>query len=334
MLRNLLVCLCVSFAVLGVSASARAQECETDADCPLGQGCDLAPTAMIDCRPGVPCDAGPQPEARGFCEAQEIECDASSDCPLGLSCVEQEGGDVDFGCTSPGGPGFDAGTSDCELPPPSEPRAECAFEPPSCETDSDCSGGYACLTDSSGASCSTSGPACIQGEECPEPVTVCDEPVTVSYCFPARQDCASGADCDHAWLCTELPLDAQDNPPMGWEGATQICLPEGIALAVTEQIELGNSEFSGGSSSHGEANTGGGAPRGDADGDQSGGASDSGVAASGEDQDHSDDSDADAGDESGCSVARVRSEGASASGLLAGLVGLALVLRKSRRRGR
>lgn len=259
MTRFLLGGWCATWALLVLSPSAHAQACETDADCPDGLACERGPSVSEDCGPG-PCDAGAPVSAGGNCEAQVVTCAADADCPLGLTC-EDQGQDVSVGCTStdPGNktPPADAGSDaspSCEAPEPVARERACSFNPDACKTDADCEqAGFGCLEVQSGASCDSSGqPSCAPGADCPDaaaPEPDCGATEVIRYCFPKRDDCTKESDCKSDWACTELPEDARKDPPPSWKGATQICLPVGLALAITGKIELGDSDFRGGSGS-------------------------------------------------------------------------------------
>ena len=224
------------------SGLAAAQECDTDEDCPQWQVCDPPPTASAGCAP-EPCDAGAPPEPQpGSCEPGEIACDSDADCPEGLTCGEQRS--ISVACTSPdpdSGPDAGIVCTDEDV----EVERSCVFDTSECETDADCTqDGFACLqTQATGVQCSQSQSACPEGEKCPPPEEpVCEETSSesVTYCFPDRVDCTSNGDCADDWRCVELPEDAMDKAPMAWQGATDICLPEGLALALDGTIRVGS----------------------------------------------------------------------------------------------
>lgn len=103
--RLVLVSLCAVGALGWGGASASAQECESDDECPEGMACEPGGFATSDCMPGEVCDA---PERLpGECQPQKIECETDADCPAGLTCVDRSGPDVGV-CTAPA-PGVDAG---------------------------------------------------------------------------------------------------------------------------------------------------------------------------------------------------------------------------------
>jgi hypothetical protein len=201
--------------------------------------------------------------------------------------VEQSGGD-DVSCTVPRAGAGDGGSS-CEPVDPEPSESTCSYDPTSCETDADCErDGYVCIEGEGARECSGSGSACAAGEECPPVEVECSEPEIIRYCFPGRVDCSDDGECAEGWRCVELPEDARDNPPPEWEGASQVCLPEGLARAIEGTIALGDSDFKAGS---GSAEASG--ARGDALGEEdsagapaqdsaaSGGGDDSGCAAAG-----------------------------------------------------
>lgn len=99
----------------------------------------------------------------------------------------------------------------------------CVYLPVTCTADADCNAGHICTT----------------SEE-------------QNYCFPARVNCAGDDDCDAGGRCVALPVDSRKHPPAGWEGATQACFPEGLALLFEGRVEVsdafGGSGEAGGSS--------------------------------------------------------------------------------------
>ncbi|MGD8863513.1 MAG: hypothetical protein PVI30_26095 [Myxococcales bacterium] len=152
----------------------------------------------------------------GECEPRPVTCQTDADCPEGLTCVERSDGGDGVACTGPA-PGTD-GEVVCEEPEPSEPVRECTFAPVDCESDADCTAlGFECLSieEGGGVSCTGSVPTCAPGEDCPPPEQECEvEPtLAVSYCFPARQDCATDAECRGTWQCTDLPTAPSATPP-------------------------------------------------------------------------------------------------------------------------
>jgi MYXO-CTERM domain-containing protein len=220
--------------------------CREDADCPSGFGCDLRPSLQVSpaCPPDDLCPEpspdpesapepapGPAPEPDGRCEPQPIECEVDADCPTGLTCVEEDRGDSAGVCES-----SPDGTETCEEVPEPEPATHaCGYVLQPCEQDSDCTqAGYACITSQGVSHCSDA--PCSADGECPdEPTCTVDE---VQLCFPARVDCTSDSDCADGWTCFTLTEENTRNPPPSYEGATDVCFPEGIVLAIEERIEL------------------------------------------------------------------------------------------------
>jgi hypothetical protein len=252
--------------------------CTDDTDCANGFGCDLRPQVSPTCpRDGECPEPAPAPEPEGRCEPQPIECEVDADCPTGLTCVEEDRGDSAGACTaSPDGSEECVEISD---PDPEPATRACGYAPQPCEQDSDCTQeGYACITSQGVSHCSDA--PCSADGECPEPTCTTSE---IRLCFPARIDCTSDSDCAEGWTCFTLTEEHARNPPPSYEGATDVCFPEGIALAIDEQIELADVDDSGdGSRSASDSAEGGGAKSVDTmsptagDGDASQGDMDSG----------------------------------------------------------
>lgn len=316
-------------ALLVPVSRAHAQSCTDDADCPAGTACDLAPQATPTCaRDGECPEPEPDPTPEGRCEAQPVACEDDADCPTGLNCVDEGRGGSDVTCAS----SPDGGT-DCEDAPEPEPATRaCGFVWTECETDADCEQpGYACIVagEQSASECSVAVPACMPGADCPEPAEPECEPIEeVSRCFPARTDCDDDADCEAGWECYALPEDVIEDAPPGFEGATQVCFPEGLVLVIEDKIQLADgdsggvsaSDSGGGGESVSEQRDLSGAASDGDDGDSSSGGGESGP-----------ESEA-ASDDGGCSVADVVPRGASsaASVLLLGAA-LSLVRRRHAR---
>ena len=214
--------------------------CATDDDCPDGMGCDHAPMVAAPCAAGAACatpDAGAG--GTGTCEPRPIDCATDDDCPTGLTCLE----DTESGGVSTCSSSRDGGVS-CEptVEPVTTTTRACGFQNEVCETDDDCTqAGFACITSQGETSCSGSDPGCAQGQECPPPPPTQCETSTTKTCFPARVDCTQDSDCEAHWVCFTLPPDAQDGAPAEFVGATDVCMPEGLALAIDGAIELARS---------------------------------------------------------------------------------------------
>jgi hypothetical protein len=102
----------------------------------------------------------------------------------------------------------------------------CVYVLVECTDDSQCGRGLSCQALGSEGECNSSSAG-----------TTCTERTT-SYCFPIRRDCETASDCEGTWRCAALPEYARQNPPPGWEGATALCLPEGIALYIEGRVEV------------------------------------------------------------------------------------------------
>jgi hypothetical protein len=229
------------------SAHARGESCAEDADCASSERCEKGDSA-VDCvatppgsgegdsdgegadrSPGAGCGEAPAEPQLGSCEPAPIECEAHADCPEGLVCRKSEG---DGDCTA----SSEGGEAKCTSEP--EP-GRCVYEAEPCDGTCD-DDRYACLAIGEVGECSAQpGAPCPNNGECPPP----PEPVCTQeerrYCFPARVDCATDADCDGGWQCVALSEDAKDDAPEGWEGADRLCLPEGLALAIEGKVDVG-----------------------------------------------------------------------------------------------
>jgi MYXO-CTERM domain-containing protein len=135
--------------------------------------------------------------------------------------------------------------------------------------------------------------SCPPGSDCPEPEPLpepeCSAPVIRSYCFPEPMACEDDAACDAGARCVALPNDWEDkdDAPMGWEGVSKACFPEGFARAIEGSVGI-----AGGGTSSDESAT-----KGEDRGGDDGSAAPSGQA-SGADADESS-----SGSESDCTVA-------------------------------
>jgi hypothetical protein len=159
--------------------------------------------------------------------ATPIACESTADCPLALECETTR--IVESCPTAPAGdqaPPSDAGCTIEEEPIESP---SCVYAPVRCTDEADCASGLTCQALGRVSECNSS----------PEPA---GEPVCIdrweSYCFPMRDDCTDSSECDEGWRCTMLPEGALSHPPAGWEGATKLCVPEGIALVLEGRVEL------------------------------------------------------------------------------------------------
>lgn len=176
-----------------------ALECESDADCPDGQVCEMA---CWDCDPAMP-DCVPGCE--GHCvPAPPPQCETDADCPAGFACLVE--------CWAPG---CDPSTGEC--PPECDPATgQCdeycqgycvPRQEPECVTDDDCiypdgQTGQCiegrCVFDE--IPCDDSMP-CPPGMECVMVCWDCDpsdpdcEPGCQGFCVPVEPQCYADTDC-------------------------------------------------------------------------------------------------------------------------------------------
>lgn len=223
-------------------SAARAQQeqqqsCMQDADCGSDFRCEYRDDEACVDRPGQPPDCTPPQE--GQCEPVPITCELDDDCPFPLRCettrtVEE--------CSAAPASGSDAaaGAGGCTRMEVALDEPRCVFDLVACTQDTDCDADLPCQPIGRQEDCSSAEPSCAPGEPCAQQPPVCTERV-LSYCFPRRNDCDDDGDCGAGWQCTELQQDAQEHPPPGWEGATRVCLPEGIALYLAGRVEAGAS---------------------------------------------------------------------------------------------
>lgn len=177
-----------------VPATANAEPCETDQDCPEGMLCAMSTMACPPCEPGKECPPC-ETETQGECmEAGGgggefwggTECETDADCPSMFHCEEVEMG----GC---GGSSASCACPDCapgeECPPcvcdeisedPEDCETTtakvCVYKQQECAADADCAEGFECQEEEvcwgsgGGVACTCAGcvcPTCEEGEECP-----------------------------------------------------------------------------------------------------------------------------------------------------------------------
>jgi hypothetical protein len=215
------------------------KRCKSDGDCPMGAGC-VKSESVPACDPAdSACKSTPAVAETGLCHPKPVTCKTTADCPEGLSCETSK---QDASCVS-------SSSGDTTCMPSTKTERVCSYVPVGCTSDKDCAANYLCTDGGSGTtSCSSSGAACAPGQQnCPPPAEPVCTTSTQKVCFPKRIDCTTDAKCPKHWLCALLPKDAQKHPPTGWQGATQTCFPEGLALALMGKIQIegsGSSESS------------------------------------------------------------------------------------------
>lgn len=180
-----------------------------------------------------------------------IACESTADCPLALVCEATRV--VESCATAPAGNDVPASDAGCTIEEEPIEAPSCVYAPVSCTVATGCEGGLTCQPLGRVSECHSS----------PDPGVepVCTER-TESFCFPQRDDCAESSECDDGWRCAMLPESASNDPPAGWEGATKICVPEGIALFLEGRIKISRTATSSSSSEDraASANVGGDIP--------------------------------------------------------------------------
>jgi len=166
------------------------------------------------------CEEGDAPQE---CTRPPIPCSATADCPEALSCLTTR---VVESCPVASGGEPIAGDAGCTIAEEPIEDPSCVYVVVKCSDDSQCEPGLSCQALGSVSDCNSSSAG-----------TTCTERTT-SFCFPIRRDCETTSDCEGTWRCAALPEDAWQNPPPGWEGATSICAPEGIALYIEGRVEV------------------------------------------------------------------------------------------------
>jgi len=228
------------------------------------------------------------------CVPAPLTCTSDADCPSPLYCVEHQ---TEEPCTVAFGD-----TTSCE--PIVETSMLCTYVIADCTTDADCAEGYECATTPGGETCTGSSAPCPVGEECPEPVEVCETEPDWNMCFPAHVPCATDADCADDWVCYDFGEEGAFPPWWESDGNPRACLPSGIVAVIEGQAEF---EDQGVQRSADAAEAGSGSNAEAADEGASKGSGDSG----------------------GCSVASGSSDGAHIAGWL--ILGLGLGFARRRR---
>lgn len=134
-------------------ASAHAQTCEQDADCPKGFHCDAymvdGPCSVAPCQQGESCDAGPECTSEVRHECRPSACETDADCATDMICFEQ----TSRACSG----GAETGDAECKpgetCTTPEQVEPDCTEQTVRqctpryllpCEQDTDCGDGFAC----------------------------------------------------------------------------------------------------------------------------------------------------------------------------------------------
>lgn len=205
---------------------ARAQECETKAECPDGFLCeaqDVGTCPVVDCIPGESCkDPVCEPTKISVCVVPP--CTKDEDCPTGMVCNEEtrmecSGGGSEPTC-EPGAvcPKGDAGAPDCTTV--TERACTARYELP-CEQDNDCGPGFLCVEQkncmcSGGGSAGSSGSGTAGGGAMGVPEPAPDAPEDQCSCEPTGEfacdlqetECAKDSDCPMGMSCEDDPNGA------------------------------------------------------------------------------------------------------------------------------
>jgi hypothetical protein len=223
-------------------------QCEFDADCDPRLEC-VKYQVDVACAPNEDCFAEASESRYGDCALPITACQTDTDCLTGLTCVDSNDGSVSGGGSEPsagsGGATDAAGASTTKAA-----EKYCDYRPKSCTADDECGANYECVESGSGQSCAISAPACLDGEECPEPETTCTEIEVEKACAPKELPCATDAECPSGFLCFEFSQNGEEVPD-AWNvtGSSNSCLPEGIALLILSEgardISLGDSKGDG-----------------------------------------------------------------------------------------
>ena len=195
-MKRLVMLIAGAVCTLSLGAHAWALECDSTADCPDGQLCEMVDCPAIACDPDDPDCVQPDCPESGECVDEgsnggwESTCETDADCPDGFAC-EVVGG-MSESC--PAG-------EDCD--PVNVQIYGC--KPAPCDTDADCA-----------------------GEDCPpeEEVPPC-EPTVVGQWGPKWvAPCETAADCGEGFECIpEVYESCSSNGSDGTDPATDVPMP-------------------------------------------------------------------------------------------------------------
>jgi hypothetical protein len=200
------------------AASARAQECQADADCGPGYQCKVG--TSVGCG-GSTCAKGddcPPPVCESFeyhyCAA--APCTTDADCPGSMVCHTESW----EACSAPASPPCARGqVCDASVEEPTCTRgsqSSCTerYNLP-CEADADCGPGFECVESVIG-SCSGGGAVRVEDGGVvfePGPTECTSEPTGEFYCKLLELPCAADSDCPANLIC--LPDYANGSCPGG-----------------------------------------------------------------------------------------------------------------------
>jgi hypothetical protein len=218
-MKRLVMFIAGVMCTLSLGAHAWALECDSTADCPDGQLCEMADCPAIACDPDDADCVQPDCPESGECTDEgsnggwESTCETDADCPAGFAC-EVVGG---MSTTCPAG-------EDCD--PVNVQIYGC--KPAPCDTDADCAGELVCVTETIGCDDLAMGVPDCAGEDCPpeEEVPPC-EPTVVGKCGPKwAAPCEVSADCGEGFECIpEVYESCSSNGSDGTDPATDVPMP-------------------------------------------------------------------------------------------------------------
>lgn len=236
--------------VLAAAASpARAQSCQTTANCHKGFVCvqnvttEPAPPPATD--PSGPTKAALVAPVGGTC--QPADCASDNDCGTNMVCHTETIGACSGGAAvAPCPPNTDCSMTKVDVAPPTctETKvSKCAFtwQLP-CSADTDCGAGFMCtptVTGSCSGGSGTATPSSTGGGTAPSsgaspsagvpldlvapvpPDSNCTETKSFpGWCQPKVTNCASDSECPMDWTCTEYPSRSAGSPVAGGAAGT------------------------------------------------------------------------------------------------------------------